>query len=99
VVPRRLTPAFTRAKWLADRHTPVLEQAALSDFISDGSLERHIRRMRRIYGLRREALVEALHRHFGARAQILGDAAGMHVMVRFDDEQIRERAPAMEWNS
>ncbi len=92
VAPRQLAPAFTRAKWLADRHTPVLEQAALCDFISDGSLERHIRRMRRLYGLRRAALVDALQRHFGSRAQILGDAAGMHVMVRFDDEQIIERA-------
>jgi GntR family transcriptional regulator/MocR family aminotransferase len=92
VVPRRLVPAFTRAKWLADRHTGVLEQAALSDFISDGSLERHIRRMRRIYGLRREALVDALRRNFGSRAQLVGDAAGMHVMVRLDDEGIVERA-------
>jgi GntR family transcriptional regulator/MocR family aminotransferase len=92
VVPRRLTPAFTRAKWLADRHTPVLEQAALSDFISEGSLERHIRRMRRLYGFRREALADSLRRHFGSRAKILGDAAGMHVMVRFEDDQIMERA-------
>ena len=68
------------------------EQAALADFLSEGHLERHIRRMRRIYGSRREALIEALHRHFGDRATVLGDAAGMHAFVRIDDKSIVERA-------
>jgi GntR family transcriptional regulator/MocR family aminotransferase len=83
-----------RAKWLADRQTPVPEQAALADFISEGHLERHIRRMRRIYAERRDALVESLDRHFGDRVRIRGDAAGMHVLVRFQDERIAEKAAA-----
>jgi len=92
VAPPQLVPAFARAKWLADRHTAVLEQAALADFLSEGHLERHIRRMRRLYGLRREALVESLERHFGASAKVFGEAAGMHLMVQFDDERIAQRA-------
>jgi GntR family transcriptional regulator/MocR family aminotransferase len=85
IVPLQLVEPFTRAKWLADRSTPVLDQAALADFLREGHLERHIRRMRRIYGRRREVLTESLHRHFGERARVLGDAAGMHLMVRFED--------------
>jgi GntR family transcriptional regulator/MocR family aminotransferase len=94
IAPPGLVPRFRRAKWLADRHTPVPEQAALADFISEGHLERHVRRMRRIYGERRNALVESLQRHFGDRVTIYGDAAGMHVLVRFDDEKIAEKAAA-----
>ena len=93
IAPPSLVARVRRAKWLADRHTPVPEQAALADFISEGHLERHIRRMRRIYGGRRDALVEALQRHFGDRVQIRGDAAGMHLLVRFpDDPRIAEKA-------
>jgi GntR family transcriptional regulator / MocR family aminotransferase len=92
IAPPQLVPAITRAKWLSDRHSAVLDQAALADFLSEGHLERHIRRMRRLYGLRREALVESLARHFGASAKVFGEAAGMHVMVRFDDERIGQRA-------
>ena len=66
--------------------------AALADFIGDGHLERHVRRMLRLYGSRREALVSSFHDHFGPRARVLGDAAGMHVTVRFDDERIAQRA-------
>src|SRR5262249_12493434 len=63
IVPPKLMPAFSRAKWLADRQTAVLEQAALSEFLREGHLERHIRRMRRLYGGRRDTLAEMLDRH------------------------------------
>jgi GntR family transcriptional regulator / MocR family aminotransferase len=92
VLPLAMVPLFRRLKWLADRHSPALEQAALTDFLADGHLERHIRRMRRLYGIRRQVLVEALERHFGDSAEVLGDPAGMHVMVRFDDAGIATRA-------
>ena len=92
IAPKSLAAAFVRAKWLADRQTPMLEQAALASFIREGHLERHIRRMRRLYGRRREALLEALDRHFGSRAQVLGDPAGMHTLVRFDDRGVAARA-------
>jgi GntR family transcriptional regulator/MocR family aminotransferase len=95
IAPPALVARVRRAKWLADRQTPVPEQAALADFIAEGHLERHIRRMRRIYGGRRDALVESLERHFGDRVQIRGDAAGMHLLVRFQDEaRIAGRAAA-----
>src|ERR1700722_1935268 len=94
IAPQSLVARLRRAKWLADRQTPVPEQAALSDFISEGHLERHIRRMRRTYGERRDALVESLDRHFGDGVQICGDAAGMEDLVRFPDQRIAEKAAA-----
>jgi GntR family transcriptional regulator / MocR family aminotransferase len=92
VVPRPMVAAFTRAKWLVDRHTPIHQQAALHYFMRDGHLERHIRRMRRTYGLRRAALVEALRTHFGDTAAVLGEAAGMHAYVHFSDPDLAARA-------
>jgi GntR family transcriptional regulator/MocR family aminotransferase len=94
IAPPSLTARFRRAKWLADRHTPVPDQAALADFIAEGHLDRHIRRMRRVYKSRRAVLVESLERYFGDRVEIRGDAAGMLVLVRFQDEKIAEKARA-----
>jgi GntR family transcriptional regulator/MocR family aminotransferase len=94
IAPPRFVTALKRAKWLADRHTSLLDQAALTDFIREGHLERHIRRTRRLYGRRREVLVEALARHFGDSAKVRGDAAGMHLLVQFEDDGIVERATA-----
>ena len=78
-----LAHRFAAAKWMMDRHTSLLEQMALADFIEAGLLERHVRRMRRLYQQRRMALVSALDHHFGEAAEILGDQAGMHILVRF----------------
>jgi len=92
VLPRDLAGPFARAKWLGDRHTAHLEQAALTDFIREGHLERHIRRMRRVYKRRREVFIDALTRAFGDGATPLGDASGMHLVVRFDSPGIAARA-------
>jgi GntR family transcriptional regulator / MocR family aminotransferase len=50
--------------------------------------------MRRVYGERRDALVESLEHHFGGRVQICGDAAGMHLLARFQEERLAEKAAA-----
>lgn len=96
VLPKSLVAIFTRAKWLNDRHLPILEQQVLAEFIESGYLERHIRKMRSIYDKRRQILVKALKKYFGKRAKILGEKAGIHVMVSFktnlSDEEIIKSA-------
>lgn len=96
IVPESLVRVFTRARWIADRQTPTLEQRALSDFIKEGHLERHLRRMRMLYDKRRQALVRALKLYFEDDAEVLGENAGMHLMVslrtKFSDDEIVQRA-------
>jgi GntR family transcriptional regulator/MocR family aminotransferase len=83
VVPKDLVQPFTTAKWITDRHTTLLEQAALADFLEEGHLDRHIRRMRRLYKSRRDTMIDELQRRFGSDVGIRGDAAGMHMTVTF----------------
>ena len=63
VLPAPLAAAFVRARGLADRGPGTLQQAVLADFITDGRLGPHIRRMRTEYARRRAALLAALARH------------------------------------
>jgi GntR family transcriptional regulator / MocR family aminotransferase len=92
IVPQPMLQTFVRAKWISDRHTALIEQAALTDFLREGHLERHVRRMRRIYGRRREVLCSALSRHFGERVSVHGECAGMQLLVRFEDRRMRQWA-------
>lgn len=96
VVPQRLVPLVARTRWLCDRQSPLLEQQTLTDFINEGHLESHIRRMRMLYAQRRQILIQAITQHLGNKATILGENAGMNVMVKFhthwDDQEIIERA-------
>ena len=98
VVPSSWIPIVRKAKWLCDRFCPTLEQYALTDWIKLGHFERHIRRMRQLYDSRRQALVAALQRHFGNRVTIIGENAGIHIMVKIQtalpDEAVIDRAAA-----
>jgi GntR family transcriptional regulator / MocR family aminotransferase len=60
VLPEPLVEPFVAVRRLVDMHSPLLEQAALADFIAEGHYTRHLARMRRLYGGRRLALLEAV---------------------------------------
>lgn len=81
VVPRNLIRAATTIKALTDNGLPWLEQATLAAFIRDGSLANHLRRIRHTYRGRRDALIAALHRHFG-EVEISGAECGEHLVWR-----------------
>jgi GntR family transcriptional regulator / MocR family aminotransferase len=83
VLPCSLVPLVTQAKWLSDRQLPLLDQMVLADFIAAGHLESHIRKMRSHYDHNRQTLVQALTQQFGQQVEVLGEQAGIHVMVRF----------------
>jgi len=85
VLPPGLLGPFAAAKWLADRHSPTIEQETLAAFIGEGHFERHLRRSRAANASRREALLAALAEEFGDRIQISGSNAGIHVVVWFSD--------------
>ena len=96
VMPDNWIPIISKAKWLCDRFCPILEQYALTDWIAQGYFERHIRRMRQLYNLRRQALIRAFEKYFGDRVTIFGANAGIHVMVKIKtslpDEVVIQKA-------
>lgn len=86
VVPHCLIPAASRAKELMERTFPIVEQLALTDFINEGYLERHLRRTRQVYERRRQALIFALTTCFGNRISIFKQNSGTSVLVTFNSE-------------
>ena len=80
VVPASLVDAFRGAKAVVDRHCPTVEQAVLAEFIAEGHLARHIRRMRMLYLERKDALLEILRRELAGAVEVRSHEAGMHVV-------------------
>ncbi|MBX7221771.1 MAG: PLP-dependent aminotransferase family protein [Blastocatellia bacterium] len=80
VVPPDLVDAFVGARALADRHSPQLEQAVLTDFINEGHFSRHIRRMRALYAERQEAVIEAVRAYASGLIEVRPTEAGMHMV-------------------
>ncbi|WP_232820993.1 PLP-dependent aminotransferase family protein [Dyella sp. C11] len=82
VAPVWAMPALSRVRELGDRHSDLLAQDTLALFIAEGHLARHVRKMRRIYAERRDALLEGLSRHAGEALQPVASDAGLHLAVR-----------------
>lgn len=59
-----------------------IEQFALAHFIRTGDYDRHLRKMRALYGARREALLAAIGAEL-PETEIGGISAGLHATVRF----------------
>lgn len=74
-----IAPART-VKALLDNGHAWLDQAMLADCITIRGYERHLRKIRRTYLLRRDCLVAASHRHFGEDIRLSGLEGGMHVV-------------------
>ncbi len=80
VCPGRLLEAVTEDKRLSDRGSPTLEQLALATLIESGRYDRHLRRMRDVYGARRDRLVATLTEH-APHVELHGLAAGFHAVA------------------
>jgi GntR family transcriptional regulator/MocR family aminotransferase len=61
VVPQDLVDCLAAVKSLTTRHAPVLDQAVLCDFITEGYFGNHVRRMREVYAERLNVLLRAAH--------------------------------------
>jgi GntR family transcriptional regulator/MocR family aminotransferase len=88
VAPPSLMPSLRAAKRLSDSHGPLELQRALADFLSEGSFARHVRRVLRAYGERRELLLAAVQRELGHALVPLPSAAGLHTSVHCRDPDL-----------
>jgi GntR family transcriptional regulator/MocR family aminotransferase len=84
VVPPALREMVAASKAAADLGGSVLEQVAFAHLLATGAYDRHLRHARRVHRERRDALVAALGEYLPG-ARVSGVAAGLHLVVEFDE--------------
>jgi GntR family transcriptional regulator/MocR family aminotransferase len=72
-----------KAKQVMDWHTSILAQWALAKFMTDGKLQKHIRRGHTIYAGRRERILNRLNGDLSAWLEAIHITAGFHITARF----------------
>lgn len=86
LVPPDRLEAVVRAKRYADLGNGVLTQLVLARLMDSGELERHLRHVRLRHRRRRDAMLRAVRARLPG-ARVHGAAAGLHLMVTFDDRE------------
>ncbi len=81
ILPPALGEVLRAAKTLTEPNFEALEQLALADYIQDGHLERHLRRFRKLYSVRRRTLIYHLKRIFGDSLVIDKRNPGSHIVI------------------
>ncbi|WLS80128.1 PLP-dependent aminotransferase family protein [Erwinia pyri] len=81
VVPPSLVEALRTLRSVMDGHSSQLMQAVTADFIDNGHFQAHLRLMRKLYGSRRDLLLEELNNKLGDRLQLLGHSSGLQLTV------------------
>ena len=94
VAPPALVEPLMQAKAVVDRHSPIVPQAVLADFIRQGHFGRHIRRTRDAYAERRATLLAALESSLGGLLACGPADAGLDVCVHISGQLSEARAVA-----
>jgi GntR family transcriptional regulator/MocR family aminotransferase len=95
VVPENEIERFQQMNQTLSEGVPALNQAIVTAFITEGHFGRHIQRMRRLYGERREATAAGLSAVLGPLARVVPQPGGMHLILQLrphiDDRALAQR--------
>jgi GntR family transcriptional regulator/MocR family aminotransferase len=81
VLPPDLVDYVSTTLSVTNRHAPLLEQAVLCDFITEGHFGRHLRRMREVYAERLSVLLECARHSLTGLLEISGVEAGLQTVA------------------
>lgn len=91
VLPGQLQARWKHYRKYMDVQNPILEQAALTEFLRKRKMDKHVQRMRRVYGEKRDTLLSSVEQIFGGLVQPWGDASGLHVALQFPEMEFGEQ--------
>ena len=86
VAPEWIRGPLISARMASDGRSSLIAQTTLAAFIGEGHLARHVRRMRRVYGERRRALLRAVDQAPPGWLVPFPSAAGLHLSLRLPEE-------------
>lgn len=94
VVPETQVERFEQISQAFAGGSPELTQAIVTAFIKEGHFARHIQRMRKLYGERREATTAGLESVLGQHMRIDSPPGGMHLILRLQGQRSDRRLAA-----
>ncbi len=96
VLPEKLVAAFRITQARHHREPSYIIQKALADFIRDGHVNAHIRKMRREYQMRRDVLLELFQHELGDVVRLSGFDMGLHMVLylpsKINDLEVEAKA-------
>jgi 2-aminoadipate transaminase len=100
VAPESVIARLVQMKQGADLHTSTFTQMVAYEVAKDGFLDRHVRKIREVYGERRNAMLAALERHFPEEVRWTRPQGGLFLWATlpegFDSTDVLKEALGQE---
>ena len=93
--PRAVVDAVLARRLAVDRQGDTATELAIAELVEDGTIARHLRRMRRVYAARQAALATGLRETFGDRLRFEVPGGGLALWVRADTDVAAWQARAV----
>ncbi len=88
ILPKKARKEYLQIRGLYNQTASKAEQIALTQFLRDGHLDRHIKKIKRLYDDKRNLMYEALQKHFSDNAEIIMGESGMELAVKLKGDNI-----------
>lgn len=82
VLPSKLANQFSKIGHYYNQTASKIHQLTIAEFMKSGLFEKHIRKMRTLYGKKHQKIVMTIQEKFGNHACIIGDHAGVNLALR-----------------
>ncbi|MFP5115518.1 PLP-dependent aminotransferase family protein [Bacillaceae bacterium C204] len=109
VLPPSLIVQYSRKFAAYNQSVSPIIQRAIALFIQSGEFERHIRRMRKMYQRKHQALIRSIEQYMGTQVKIVGEKSGLHILLKLkgitaleliergQKKGVKVYSPAMFW--
>ena len=91
ILPKGVRQEYEKIKRLYNQTASMAEQIALASFLRDGHLNRHIKKMRRLYEDKRKLMYKSLKQAFGNDGDIMLGESGMEMGVKLSRKGINTK--------
>lgn len=91
ILPKKARKEYLQIRGLYNQTASKAEQIALTQFLRDGHLDRHIKKIKRLYDDKRNIMYEVLQKFFSADAEIIMGESGMEMAMRIKGAGILDK--------
>ena len=91
ILPKGVRQEYEKIRRLYNQTASMAEQIALASFLRDGHLNRHIKKMRRLYEDKRKLMYKSLKQAFGNDGEIMLGESGMEMGVKLSRNAINTK--------
>ena len=91
ILPKKARKEYLQIRGLYNQTASKAEQIALTQFLRDGHLDRHIKKIKRLYDDKRNLMYEVLQKFFSADAEIIMGESGMEMALKLKGDKILDK--------